>query len=447
MAFYHSAEPLSLSTRSGGKTTLSEVCKSSTPPCRLNPLLFNGHLQTFYTVRSEREIPIYYKRKIFEHEDPTYAGTFAVDFVVDKFAEEDATLPSRTVYFGEEEFERVGSLDSKPMLVTLHGLSGGSHEFYLRHVLAPLVTSGGGWEACVINSRGCANSKITNGVLYNARSTWDTRQTVKWLKKTFPNRPLYGMGFSLGANILTNYLGEEGPNCLLKAAVLCSNPWNLETGSAALQSSWLGLNVYSKTMASNMKRMVENHAEMILKHTEVDLDRLRKTNYMHEFDSVIQCPSWGYPTVGAYYRDSSSSDSLLAVKIPVFAIHADDDPIAVEKALPYDEFKRNPYAVLCSTSTGGHLAWFEIGGGRWFVKPVGSPQTILALWPESADCAVACTLTYRAQITRFLNTMANDIVLEAPSDTPTTTANGVDRTNSIHNFNPMRRKMQMRSKS
>jgi predicted alpha/beta-fold hydrolase len=29
-------------------------------------------------------------------------------------------------------------------------------------------------------------------------------QVVKWLKKTFPNRPLFGLGFSLGANILTN---------------------------------------------------------------------------------------------------------------------------------------------------------------------------------------------------------------------------------------------------
>ena len=92
------------------------------------------------------------------------------------------------------------------MLILLHGLSGGSHEIYLRQVLAPLVTAGGDrqWVACVVNSRGCAMHKITSDVLYNARATWDCRQTVKWLKRTFPNRPLYGIGFSLGANILTN---------------------------------------------------------------------------------------------------------------------------------------------------------------------------------------------------------------------------------------------------
>lgn len=71
------------------------------------------------------------------------------------------------------------------------------------NTVAPLLDSGK-WEACVINSRGCAKSKITTGILYNARATWDTRQTVKWLRKTFPNRPLFGIGFSLGACILTN---------------------------------------------------------------------------------------------------------------------------------------------------------------------------------------------------------------------------------------------------
>jgi predicted alpha/beta-fold hydrolase len=49
-------------------------------------------------------------------------------------------------------------------------------------VLAPIVEkseageaagglSGGDWEALVVNSRGCAGSKITTGLMYNARAT------------------------------------------------------------------------------------------------------------------------------------------------------------------------------------------------------------------------------------------------------------------------------------
>ena len=160
--------------------------------------------------------PVSYKRQIFSAEDPRFEGTFAVDFVVSAAPNEpDTTLPPRTTYYSDKEFANIGSDDDRPMLITLHGLSGGSHEVYLRHVLAPLVAAATGkvedgevatadWEALVVNSRGCAMSEITTGVLYNARATWDIRQVVKWCRKTFPNRPLFGVGYSLGANILTN---------------------------------------------------------------------------------------------------------------------------------------------------------------------------------------------------------------------------------------------------
>lgn len=220
VVFYGARNTITLSTKDGSERSLSDICKSITPTCRLNPFLFNGHLQTIWTAVKGQDVPVIYKRKIFEAEDPDFAGSFAVDFVAHGPSEIDKTLPPRTTYFSKHELENIGSLDSKPMLITLHGLSGGSHELYLRHVLAPLCSKEGGWEACVVISRGCARSKITSSILYNARATWDIRQVVKWCRKTFPNRPLFGIGYSLGANIMTNVsvvtniwnnLGADGP--------------------------------------------------------------------------------------------------------------------------------------------------------------------------------------------------------------------------------------------
>lgn len=224
IAFYHAKDNNLLLTKASDKsgakeqTSLVDICRAATPEtCHLNPLLFNGHLQTGWTQLNPDNVPVYYKRKVFESELPVFTGQYAVDFAVKPYdmpAEGELTdqareytlpegLPPRTSFYSNEEFANIGSYDSKPMLVLLHGLSGGSHEIYLRHVLAPLVEDGS-WEACVVNSRGCAQTKITSGVLYNARATWDIRQTVKWLRKTFPNRPLFAIGFSLGANILAN---------------------------------------------------------------------------------------------------------------------------------------------------------------------------------------------------------------------------------------------------
>ncbi|KAL6719633.1 hypothetical protein ACLMJK_001554 [Lecanora helva] len=261
-SFYSHNCSITLPAKDGNPATnLLDFCKKITPDCKLNPLLFNGHLQTFWTAVRSYDIPIYYRRRIFHAEDSAFAGTFAVDFVVPPYDGDDAALPPRTTYYEDTEVERIGSSDSRPMLVTLHGLSGGSHEIYLRHVLRPIVENG--WEACVINSRGCAKSKITTPVLYNARATWDIRQIIRWLRKTFPNRPFFGIGYSLGANILVNaslpiqYIGEEGEACELKAAVVCSNPWNLDVSSMALQRTWLGMEVYQRTMGSSMKSLFE----------------------------------------------------------------------------------------------------------------------------------------------------------------------------------------------
>ena len=46
--------------------------------------------------------------------------------------------------------------------------------------------------------------------------------------------------------------------------------------------------------------------------------------------------------------------------------------ISSKEAIPYEEFKQNPYAVLCTTNWGGHLGSFQVGGGRWFATAVSA---------------------------------------------------------------------------
>ena len=89
-------------------------------------------------------------------------------------------------------------------------------------------------------------------------------------------------------------------------------------------------------MGTNMKKLIERHFEQVSKNPNLDFERIRQVKYLHEFDREVQGPAWGYATEGAYYRDASSVDSLLAARIPIFAINAEDDPVSELSRLNFD---------------------------------------------------------------------------------------------------------------
>jgi predicted alpha/beta-fold hydrolase len=253
---------VALKRKDGKEISLRELVESAVPPIRLSPFLFNGHLQTIY-VASGRGVDskIHYRRRLWESDHKTYPGSFTTDWVIPKPkvpVARERILPPRTHNYTEEEWSSLlEAKDERPLLIVLHGLSGGSHEQYIRHSLATLTTPEGGFAAVVINARGCCYSKLTSEVLFNARATWDIRQFVKWAKKQWPERRLFAMGFSLGANILANYLGEEGENCQIESAILIGNPWNLDVSNAMLCSTTIGLHLYQRAMGSGLKKLFE----------------------------------------------------------------------------------------------------------------------------------------------------------------------------------------------
>jgi predicted alpha/beta-fold hydrolase len=106
----------------------------------------------------------------------------------------------------------------------------GSHEAYLRAILSPAsnkVKNGGlGYRVVVVNLRGCecfssfvnicitevigAGVPVTSPRLYTPGHTDDLRLALIYISQMYPQAPLLGVGFSMGAGILIRYLAEEG---------------------------------------------------------------------------------------------------------------------------------------------------------------------------------------------------------------------------------------------
>ncbi|KAI7864528.1 Alpha/Beta hydrolase protein [Spinellus fusiger] len=264
-------------------------------------------------------------------------------------------------------------LDKTPTAVFLHGLTGGSNEYYILSMLQVITAAPFNYRGVVINNRGCANSELTTPQLYSGCYTDDVRAAIKHIQKSLaPGTPLIGIGFSLGSNILVKYLGEEGDKTPLTAAVSIGNPFDFKGSSDLLYQSLAGRNIYAPVMATGLKKLFFRHAAILSKLDHIDTDEIMATDNIRDFDKVCTRKLTGHTTVNNYYRAASSCCYIEHVRIPLLCINALDDPISNKACIPYDEIATNPYVILALTEQGGHIGWFEhfFSPKRWIVKPV-----------------------------------------------------------------------------
>ncbi|ORX73874.1 hypothetical protein DL89DRAFT_211975, partial [Linderina pennispora] len=126
--------------------------------------------------------------------------------------------------------------DDRPIVLLSHGLSGGSQEEYVQQTVKKLTSAPYNFRTVVVNFRGCAGVPLTTPVLYNAGFTSDYGFAVGHVQKRFPQSKLVGIGFSLGANLVTKFAGEQGESCPLKAVVAVCNPFDLHESTLCIEA-------------------------------------------------------------------------------------------------------------------------------------------------------------------------------------------------------------------
>ncbi|KAH9291642.1 hypothetical protein KI387_043156, partial [Taxus chinensis] len=152
------------------------------------PLLGNRHVETIFASLFRSLPVIRFRRECLRMAD---GGTVALDWPI---AGKDAEVWNMELPV------------NAPVVILLPGLTGGSGDTYVRHML--LRARKHGWHSVVFNSRGCADSPVTTPQFYSASFTEDLRQVVKHVGICFPESNIYAVGWSLGSNILVRYLGQ-----------------------------------------------------------------------------------------------------------------------------------------------------------------------------------------------------------------------------------------------
>ncbi|KAJ9084119.1 hypothetical protein DSO57_1027591 [Entomophthora muscae] len=336
--------------------------------------LGNTHLQTMFGPSNLSNIPqIQYQRECICLSD---GGQVSLDWY--------PGLPGSN--------SKVPLDDTTPTVLVLHGMGGGSDASYARALVgslfSPCSSAAKPTRSVVLNNRGCGNTTITTPRLYTAGDTTDLREAIAHIRARLPNAPLFAVGYSIGANILSKYLGEVGEDTPLVGAVSVSNPFDLVWCSRYMFSNWINSYIYTPFLVRRLKQFFKFHYDVLSKEvkerdwqniSDFDTDLIILNQHImvsrHRANEKGEMPA-RFETLNQYYRESSCNRYLHNIKIPTLFINALDDPISSIAAIASDEIHANPNLILAVTRFGGHLGWWADNGiilkkcRSWVTLPV-----------------------------------------------------------------------------
>lgn len=413
---YCSNETVSLALKDGNtKTDLQHFVSQNIPELkngakfRLNAMLFSGYLQTMYLngANLSKKYQVFYGREVINFSDGgvcsadwvqnTWPEKYEFDSVTgnynkNKFIEDEKEshldnwprLHPRIKFLSSKELEQT-HIDKRPLVLVLHGLAGGSHEPYVRSVTNELSKiDNEKFQVVVLNSRGCARSKITTRMLFTAFYTKDIEEFLIQQKKRSPERKIYAVGFSFGATLLANYLGRMGNKSLLTATSIVCNPWDMVASGQKMEMDWWSRTLFSKSICQFLARTVEvNMNELGVPEgtplsknptpenpcfnnfTKSNIEKAKKLTSTSQFDNTFTAPCLGFPNAIEYYRAASSINNFSNIQVPSLIINSRDDPIVGPQSIPYNEVKTNKNTILIETDLGGHLAFLDRDDNSW----------------------------------------------------------------------------------
>jgi len=309
----------------------------------------------------------------------TDGATIAIDWELPRQSQLESPLSSDVpIHTGTTKAERIahvkyGPID-RPVVIILHGINNDTSFGYMRSLMRACTNRG--WIACGFNFRGCGKIPMTTPRGYNAGYTGDLRNVIHKIRSRLADAddtPVFLVGNSLGANVMTKYLGEEGfsgtlPKCV-KGGVSLGNPLHIHSGN--LTFPWnllLGMGV-KKTFIQNWKS-IHDMSNCIHFKRAVKRAMLSKTigQLDHEMSPFLIRNESQYPFVTRlgyvdgenYWHDSSSNQYIQHASVPLLILSSQDDFLVADSALrSLAKCLSNPNVLVVKTKCGGHLGWQE----------------------------------------------------------------------------------------
>ncbi len=238
----------------------------------------------------------------------------------------------------------------KAMAILIHGLGGSADSVYVRSTARHLLSSGFG--VIRLNLRGAGLSASLCRSQYHAGRSEDIRAAIAALTL---QSPVAAIGYSLGGNVLLKYLGEEGRDTPLAAAIAISTPLDLAAASQRLLAR--RNRFYQDYLVARMKVDALAAPSAL---TSQELRTVQEARTVFELDDRFIAPRHGFADAADYYARCSASRYLDCVRIPTLVIHGLNDPWIPADAYHAVPWDRLPSLTPLLTRGGGHVGFHGI---------------------------------------------------------------------------------------
>ncbi len=249
-------------------------------------------------------------------------------------------------------------IQGEPIVVLMHGLEGSAESHYARRLLQMLATR----NSCglVHHHRSCSGETNRLARSYHSGETQDIQTTLTMLKQEFPQSPIYAVGYSLGGNVLTKYLGEQQQASLIEAAVVVSAPLQLAACATRIKQGFS--RVYQNYLIKQLQQKVYDKLSIANIGPQMPLtqNEVAKLTTFHQFDDRVTAPLHGFNGVDDYYTRASGLPYLSQITTPTLVIHAKDDPFMNDEVIPQQD-ELSPAVMYELHNYGGHVGFIDGG--------------------------------------------------------------------------------------
>ena len=291
-------------------------------------ILKNKHIQTVYATLFRKKIPIPYELHTLELSDGDELECY---------------------------FYMTQKRDA-PFAIVFHGLAGSYESPYTQGVMQELHKND--INSVLMHFRGCSGKPNKLPRSYHSGETHDARECIAFIQKHYKPSKLYGIGYSLGANMLLKLLGELGDISVFDKAVAISPPMKLDICANQMNKGFS--RYYQHRLIKDLKKALLQKYEQfdMEKYLHVSKEDIKKIKTFWEFDDVYTAPIHGFDSAQDYYTKSSSFQFLKKIQTPTMIIHAKDDPFMTPDVIPTQK-DISSFITLNILENGGHVGFVD----------------------------------------------------------------------------------------